>query len=373
MRPRRRGDRGAAHRPAQGRTGSGPAERKSPRQANRAGGSANRRPATAAGGSISDRLKTAFERRRPLLADGRTDAVRLFHGAADGIDGLVIEKLAEVLIVQMHEGRLAVSESALREGCESLRTRAAATAVYRKVYPRTRGGEDARLAALHREATPWIGTPAAAELIAREGAARFAIRPYDGFSTGLFLEQRDNRALVRDCARGLRVLNTFAYTCGFTVLAALGGAVETVSVDASRRYLSWGQRNFEINELSRDGHRFLTADVGDYLRRAVRRGERFDLVILDPPTFGRGPDGEAFSFADHAPRLVADAIHVLAEGGRLLFATNHRGTPAAALRRMIEQAARSTGRRPAGIDAPPLPPDFAGDEAYAATVTARID
>ncbi|QOJ13365.1 MAG: class I SAM-dependent rRNA methyltransferase [Planctomycetia bacterium] len=314
----------------------------------------------------------ALERRRSLPESGRTDAVRLFHGMADGIDGLVIEKLASVLIVQMHEGRLTTPESALREPCAALVARAGATAAYRKVFPRARGGEDARLARMHRDATPWIGTPAPPEMIVREESARFAVRPYDGFSTGLFLEQRDNRARVRAGARGLRVLNTFAYTCGFTVAAALGGAAETVSVDASRRYITWGQRNFEVNELSRAGHRFLTADVGDYLRRAGRRGERFDLVILDPPTFGRGPNGETFSFVEHAPRLAAAAIGVLAEGGRLLFSTNHRATPGVALRRMIEQAARGEGRRVEGVESPPLPEDFAGDAAYGATVIARI-
>jgi len=104
-----------------------------------------------------------------------------------------------------------------------------------------------------------------------ENGIRFLVRPHDGHSTGLFLEHRDNRKRVRRLAAGRNMLNAFAYTCGFSVAAALGGAAGTVSVDVSKKYLEWGKCNFAANELNLADHRFICSDIFDYYRRARRR------------------------------------------------------------------------------------------------------
>jgi 23S rRNA (cytosine1962-C5)-methyltransferase len=315
-------------------------------------------------------LDEAFERRRPILSDMGTTACRVFNGAGDGIDGLVIERLDEVLIVQCHEDRLALDEDQLRQLGLAAMKMLLATAVYRKVFPRDRAQAGKELSALHRDPQPWLGTSAAETLIVQEHGLRFAVRPYDGYAFGLFLDHRANRKRVRQLAKGKRVLNAFAYTCGFTVAAAVGGAVETISLDTSRRFLDWGRGNLELNGIPNQGHRFVTSDVIDYLKRAVRRRQRFDLIALDPPTFGRARGKRAFSLRAQLGELVHLAVDCLARDGWLLLSTNHRPTTRNELERAVTVAAR--GRELRSIERPSLPPDFRGDADYAKSILVNI-
>lgn len=157
----------------------------------------------------------------------------------------------------------------------------------------------------------------------RERGLRFGIDFGAGYSVGLFCDQRENRAYL-ESLRPRRVLNCFAYTCAFSVAAAHAGA-GTVSVDLSKRALGRGKANFERNGLGLDGHRFLADDVFAVLARLARRGERFDVVILDPPTFSRDERGRVFRAVDDFGRLIALAAEVLADAGRMLLSTNARG------------------------------------------------
>ena len=100
----------------------------------------------------------------------------------------------------------------------------------------------------------------------------------------MFLDQRDNRALVRTLAKGRRTLNLFGYTGGFSVSAALGGAPEVWSVDQDEDATALARENFTLNGLSPDAHRFVSEDTSAYMKRAARENERFDLAIVDPPT-----------------------------------------------------------------------------------------
>jgi 23S rRNA (cytosine1962-C5)-methyltransferase len=322
----------------------------------------------------ADRLEAALAVRTHLLNDPRTTAGRLFNGAADGIDGLVIEKLGDVLIVQLHEQRLALDENSAREVCVRAVERLQARAAYRKVFPKDRSAELTGRARFHTDPTPWIGTPVEPEFAVAEGGVRFLVRPYDGYSTGLFLEHRANRQRVRTLAAGRRVLNAFAYTCGFTVVAALGQAVETVSVDISRRFLEWGKRNLSANSLPLAGHAFICSDIFDYYRRAQRQGRGFDLIILDPPTFARAKKPRrAFTVTEDLDRLVLGAVKLLAAGGYLLLCTNHRATPHRRLEQAVAAAAAGLGRRPELAERPELPEDFRGDPDYAKSILVRVD
>lgn len=317
-------------------------------------------------------LDAALRRRAALLGDGQTDAVRLFHDTADGTPGFVLEKFGPVLIAQFHSGRFTGDEAALREALRPVLSQTGCTAAYRKEFAADRAAAAAALDKAHRDAAPWLGAATPSLITIREYAARFVIRPYDGFSVGLFLEQRENRRRVTLAGRGRRVLNCFAYTCSFSVAAALGGAAETVSVDVSKRYLAWGRENFAAAGVPLDGHWFICSDVQDYFRRAARQGRLFDLIVLDPPTFGRIKEtGRVFSIAQDLDRLVAGAIDRLAPGGELLLATNHRDTT---LRR-LEEAARRAAQQRRIIRVEPLPPpaDFAGDADYSKAVWVRME
>ncbi len=321
---------------------------------------------------LFDRVDAALRARRTLLASTGTNAIRLFNGQPDGIDGLMIDKYADVLVVQCHQGRLSLRESEARAVCEHVMRKLGAIAVYKKIFTRDRNRPTARSDDSHRDAQPWIGKPVEPRIAILETGMQLWIRPYDGLATGLYLDQRDNRRLVREWANGRRVLNTFSYTCAFSVAAALGSAAETVSVDVSKKHLEWGKQNFAANHVALEGHQFVCADAQDYLKRARRQNRRFDLIILDPPSFARAKrPAKVFNLRESLPSLVAEASERLDRGGRLLVSTNHRGISIDQLTRTVEHAMRKHTVTVTTRET--LPTDFAGDADYVKTVVARLN
>jgi 23S rRNA (cytosine1962-C5)-methyltransferase len=191
-----------------------------------------------------------------------------------------------------------------------------------------------------------------------EAGARYGLDFAGGYSAGLFIDQRANRARLR-ALKPKRLLNTFAYTCSFSVAAALGGA-ETVSVDLSRRSLTRGEENFRRNGLDpKAGHRFIADDVLAFLPRLARRGDggKFDAIILDPPTFSRNQAGAAFQVQRDFDRLVALALEVAAPGAKILLSVNHSAMRVADLEWAARAALKMAGR--GGRFQPSAPPaDF---------------
>ena len=143
------------------------------------------------------------------------------------------------------------------------------------------------------------------------------------YSVGLFTDQRANREFLR-ARKPARLLNTFAYTCAFSLAAAHVGA-ETVSVDVSKSSLQRGRHNFELNGIAITSHRFVPEDVPAYLRRLAKRGEKFDAVILDPPTFGRAGSGKTFRVERDFCALLAATSEIVSLGGAILLSTNFSG------------------------------------------------
>ena len=176
-----------------------------------------------------------------------------------------------------------------------------------------------------------------------EAGARYGLDFAGGYSAGLFIDQRANRVRLR-ALKPKRLLNTFAYTCSFSVVAALGGA-ETVSVDLSRRSIARGKGNFRRNGLDpKAGHRFIADDVLAVLPRLARRGEKFDAIILDPPTFSRNQAGAAFQVQRDFGRLVALALEVAAPGAKILLSVNHSAMRVADLEWAARAALKMAGR-----------------------------
>jgi 23S rRNA (cytosine1962-C5)-methyltransferase len=147
------------------------------------------------------------------------------------------------------------------------------------------------------------GAAAPEHFTIRENGVRYELGFGEGYSVGLFLDQRDNRRRlwVSHVAAGFELspepgrelLNVFAYTCGFSVCAALAGA-RTTSVDLSKRYLDWGKRNFQLNGLDPAAHDFIYGDAFDWLARLQKKGRTFDMIALDPPTFSRSKEQGTF-------------------------------------------------------------------------------
>lgn len=183
--------------------------------------------------------------------------------------------------------------------------------------------------------------------VVTERGLRFEVNLHRYLDTGLFLDHRETRQRVGLQAQGKRVLNLFAYTGSFSVYAAAGGAKRTVTVDMSRTYQAWSARNLALNGLADENrHQLVQADVLEFLSRLGETGERFDLVILDPPSFSNSKRMQTtFDVQRDHLRLLRDTLAVLAPDGELLFSNNRQGfqlDPAVSQLARIEEISAQT-------------------------------
>lgn len=184
-----------------------------------------------------------------------------------------------------------------------------------------------------------------------EHGLRYRLRQDRGLSPGLFLDQRQNRRWVLENARGRRVLNLFAYTGGFGLCAAQGGAAEVASVDVAKGTLAWARESFALNGLVRDGVEFRAVDARLFLEGCRKRDRTFDLVVCDPPSFGRSREG-VWKIDRDLAGLVRSATQVLAPGGDILVSTNYERWDQRAFTGVVRQGLAGDGR----LRIAPLPP-----------------
>ena len=301
---------------------------------------------------LDARLEDAAVLRAPLAA--LSDAVRLANGLGDELPGVVVDRYGDFAV-------LAVSSPEAERRAPFLAAflvERGARGVYLTVRER---GPASERSGTERHA-PIAGEAAPERLLVHEHGAKLVVELGRGVQTGLFVDQRDNRKRVRELSRGARVLNLFSYTSSFGVAAALGGATKVVSVDVSRRALELARDNFLENGMHPQAHAFEQADALKWLERAASRRERFDLVILDPPSFATDAGGSVFNVREHYGVAAERAFRVLAPGGRLLAVTNHRKTSLGGLRRTLRDAAararvgvRQLKDLPSGLDCPDGP------------------
>jgi 23S rRNA (cytosine1962-C5)-methyltransferase len=280
-------------------------------------------------------LESAIARRAALLT-AETNALRLIDGAGDGLPGLVLESFAGRWLLSTPTGSIPPAVG------EWLRDRGVSCYV-KRLDP-------------HQKEAPahLTGQQVAAPFLIRENAIHYEISFQSGYSQGIFLDQRDNRAEVRRRMRpGMKLLNTFAYTGAFSLAAAIAGA-ETTTLDLSQTSLDWAKRNLCHNSIDPAAHHFCKGDTFHWLRRFARQGRRFDGIVLDPPTFSRDGKGKVFRVENDFGGLAALAAQVLAPGGWLLCCSNFRGMTAAEFERQI----RHHLPRPMTARHAPMPPDF---------------
>lgn len=156
-----------------------------------------------------------------------------------------------------------------------------------------------------------------------EYGVRFKVNLVDYLDTGLFLDHRETRRFVASMAHGKRLLNLFAYTCSFSVHAALAGALFTKSIDLSNTYTQWGRENFVLNGIDLQNHPIIREDCLKFLEEETR-GE-YDLIVIDPPTLSRSKKmDQMFDIQEDYRFLISKALNLLAPGGTLFFSTNSR-------------------------------------------------
>jgi 23S rRNA (cytosine1962-C5)-methyltransferase len=317
--------------------------------------------------SFDRALERAVERRWALGRSGgprATTAFRLIHEEGDGFPRLAVDVYDRWLVAQLYGDAGPWADPRRRERVLDRLAALGFDGVYLKVRPKqanvlSRQSEADRsgMAPSH----PVCGAAAPAELVVFEEGTSFLVRLGDGLSTGLFLDQRHNRRRVREAAPGKTVANLFAYTCAFTVAAAAGGARRTVSVDASASALERGRENLLLAGVSTGGagadHELVVDDVFAWLERSARRGARFDLVLLDPPSYSTTKRRRFVAETDYS-RLAAAAVTILAPGGKLLACTNHRGISRRQFRRMLFDAVRAASREVVQVKDLFPPPDF---------------
>lgn len=314
-------------------------------------------PAAAAG--FAPTLEAAWRRRASLVSAPDLTAYRVLDGAGDGVPGVSLDRYGPAAVLNVYDDAHLAEAAVTRMAAVALDVLApgGVEAVYVKAFARDRSRLGGGLPDEASSPTPRAGVPLPEALIVSEYGARFEVRPYAGLSTGLFLDHREHRRALA-AGRPARVLNLFAYTCAFAIPLALAGATVT-NVDVSGRYLAWGRRNMALNRLEAGAMRFLRRDAMDVLARAASRPqERYDLVILDPPTFAAAnkPRGiRAWRAARDYPALVRAATAVLAPGGAVFAASNSRDLAAdSVLADLVESA---LPRSPRWLRLPPWPVD----------------
>ena len=317
--------------------------------------------------------------RRGLIEPEVTDAFRVVHGAGDGWPGWYVDKLGSYLLSQSEAGLTDRQQAELVR----LAGRLAMRGAYHKILSRqVRTGSKPELS----PQLVW-GEVAPGVLEIVENGIGYELSFGEGYSCGLFLDQRDNRrrllrghvaadfALPGRSGAKAEVLNAFAYTCGFSVCAAKAGARVT-SLDLSKKYLDWGRRNFTLNGLDPSAVDFIYGDAFDWLRRLARKGRLFDVVVLDPPTFSKSKEYGIFRVEKDYLELVTAGLRLLRSGGVLLACANANDWAVPKFLTTVESAIQGANRGILQRHYVPQPPDFPicqAEPAYLKTVWLRID
>jgi 23S rRNA (cytosine1962-C5)-methyltransferase len=330
--------------------------------------------------------------RERLISVVESSAFRILHGAADGWPGWYVDRFGDYLLSQSERPLSPAQETFLRrmvDGESAAETPAPAGGAFAKpsgAYHKPLLRHLRQTRSSEAGSRHLFGKRAPERFAILENGLRFEICFSEGNSTGLFLDQRDNRRrvlrnhlaarfpLFPQGAAGCEVLNTFAYTCGFSVCAAQAGA-RTTSLDLSRKYLDWGRRNFTSNGLALERHQFIYGDVFDWMRRLAKKERRFDLLVLDPPTFSQSKERGLFRAEKDYGALLRQALPLVRPDGVLFASTNaSRLTPATFLD-VIRAAVRQARRSITQLHYFPQPPDFPvtrDEPAYLKTAWMRI-
>ncbi|MCX7891041.1 MAG: class I SAM-dependent methyltransferase [Burkholderiales bacterium] len=281
-----------------------------------------------------ERVRAAIARRRALLDAAALPACRLVHGEADGLPGVVADRYADVVVLQLTSAgaerwRDAIADALAAEtGCAGIYERSdAEVREIEGLAPRT-GAIRGTLAG------------AMAEIV--EHGIRYRVDVAHGQKTGFYLDQRDNRARVRALARGCDVLNAFCYTGGFSLAALAGGARSVLSLDSSAAALALARENLALNALDASRAEWAEADVFAHLRGLRDAGRTFDLVVLDPPKFA-----PTAAHAARAARAYKDinllAFRLLRPGGLLVTFSCSGGVTADLFQKIVASAAVDAG------------------------------
>ncbi|MBX9872928.1 MAG: class I SAM-dependent methyltransferase [Burkholderiaceae bacterium] len=283
---------------------------------------------------FAQRIATAVRARARF--DIRSNGLRLVHGEADGLPGLIVDRYGDTLVAQFLSAGAERWKGVL---ADALLVETGLTRLYERSDASARGLEGLP------EATGWLRGEGATQLVLQEHDWRLGLDIAQGHKTGFYLDQRDSRKRFADYTARLkfqRVLNCYCYTGGFTVAALAGGAAHVTSIDSSGPALEQARANVVLNGFDPARCEFLDADVNASLRRFAQEGRTFDAIVLDPPKFA-----PTVAHAERAARAYKDinrlAFKILEPGGVLFTYSCSGGISADLFHKIVASAGTDAG------------------------------
>ncbi len=297
---------------------------------------------------FESKIKSALHKRKQFYKSSDTTAFRVVNGEGDGLGGLIIDYYDGYYVVSWYsEGIYTFRDEIIA----ALQKVANFKGIYEKKRFDTKGkyieGDD--FVAGERGEFP---------LIVKENGVNFAVYLNDGAMVGVFLDQRNVRKQIRDkYAKGRTVLNMFSYTGAFSVFAALGGASKTTSVDLANRSLSKTIEQFSVNEVDYEAQDIIVEDVFLYFKYAAKKKMKFDMVVLDPPSFARSKK-YTFSAAKDYKNLLKETIAITENNGIIVASTNCSGFDMKKFKGFIDTAFKEMNGKYKILEEHSLPEDF---------------
>ena len=293
-------------------------------------------------------FQKAAKKRSSLMMDDSTTSFRLFNGEGDGLGGITIDWYDGFVVVSWYSAGIYQWKELIIEQLQE------AIPSIQGIYEKIRYASKEKLP----ESQFVRGVKASEPLIVQEEGVRYATYLDEGLMTGIFLDQREVRTLLRDdYSAGKTILNLFSYTGAFSVAAAMGGAVQTTSVDVANRSLEKTREQFEVNGIDPSEQKIYVMDVFDYIKYAVKKALTFDTIVLDPPSFARTKK-RTFSVAKDYAGLVEQLVPLTAKKGTLILSTNAANVSEKQFLEMIQKGLRSSRRRYRIAHQKKLPMDF---------------
>ena len=281
---------------------------------------------------LRDRLRRAITARKHMLPDAQ--ALRLVYAECDGLPGTIVDRYGDTLVLQLNSA----GAGAFRETLADLLVELTDA---RCIYERS-DAEVLELEGMQPRVGPLRGKGSGERIVIQERSLAFSVDIAGGHKTGFYLDQRDNRQLVRTQAAGAEVLDCFCYTGGFTVNALAGGAKRVTAVEASGEALALARENVRLNALAEDHCEWHEADVFQMLRRLRDQARQFDLIVLDPPKFA-----PTAALAERAARGYKDinllAFKLLNPGGLLATFSCSGGVSRELFQKIVASAALDAG------------------------------
>ncbi|WP_305453324.1 class I SAM-dependent rRNA methyltransferase [Bacillus mycoides] len=297
---------------------------------------------------FESKIKSALHKRKDFYKSNDTTAFRALNGEGDGLGGLIIDYYDGYYVISWYsEGVYTFRDEIIA----ALQKVANFKGIYEKKRFDTKGKyiEDDDFVAGERGEFP---------LIVKENGVNFAVYLNDGAMVGVFLDQRNVRKQIRDkYAQGRTVLNMFSYTGAFSVFAALGGASKTTSVDLANRSLSKTIEQFSVNEIDYEAQDIIVEDVFLYFKYAAKKKMKFDMVVLDPPSFARSKK-YTFSAAKDYKNLLKETIAITENNGIIVASTNCSAFDMKKFNGFIDTAFKEMNGKYKILEEHSLPEDF---------------